>query len=262
MNKNLALFFDVDGTIFKNKTILPSTYNILKELSMNDNIDIYLSTGRSIHTIDEVNSVLPFFTGMNLANGGQVFIKDKTYVNTIDESIVKDIANYMIDNDIPFGVVGSNKNYRYVTSVEIEERLNAFIKCDYERINKEDTFWYNEVIEFWILCSNDLLEVIKKKFTNLNIFFWGSFGADAVALGQDKATGIKKIVELMDYDINNTIAFGDSDNDIPMFNYVKTSIAMGSASSDVKSHATFVTDIVEDDGLAKAVYKYVYKKDV
>ena len=48
-------------------------------------------------------------------------------------------------------------------------------------------------------------------------------------------------------------AIGDSTNDLPMLQAVPHSIAMGHAPEEVKALASYVTDDIEQDGLAKGL---------
>ena len=94
-------------------------------------------------------------------------------------------------------------------------------------------------------------------FKDLTFFKWGTFGADVIPAFRDKGTGIKKILNIMNYDINNTYAFGDSDNDVPMFKVCKTSVVMGKSTPKARDAATYITGPIEEGGLAEAVRKYV-----
>ena len=47
-----------------------------------------------------------------------------------------------------------------------------------------------------------------------------------------------------------TYAFGDSENDLPMLRAVDVPVAMGNALPRVKAMAAYVTDRVEQDGVA------------
>ena len=49
------------------------------------------------------------------------------------------------------------------------------------------------------------------------------------------------------------MAIGDGGNDIPMFRTAGISVAMGGASDNVKSAAGFVTDTVDNHGIANAM---------
>ena len=54
-------------------------------------------------------------------------------------------------------------------------------------------------------------------------------------------------------DREETMAFGDGENDMEMLRYVGIGVAMGNASDAVKAAADYVTDTVDDDGIEKAL---------
>ena len=72
--------------------------------------------------------------------------------------------------------------------------------------------------------------------------------------GTDKVTGIKLVMDYFGCDHEHTIAMGDGNNDITMLNFVNYGVAMGNATEKLKSVAQFVSDDVNEDGLAKAFY--------
>ena len=72
-----------------------------------------------------------------------------------------------------------------------------------------------------------------------------------------KATGIMKALELLNIPIENSYAFGDGNNDIEMLSSVGCGIAMGNASDEVKGYAKFVTDTVQNDGVALGIEKHI-----
>lgn len=254
-----ALFFDVDGTLLtpKKRIVEPATIEILNRLSKNPNLDLYLSSGRGRETLNDVEHIIPYFTGLNLANGGQIIIGDKVYHNYIDKDIVKDIVSFMIKNKISFSASTQKGNLRMYFNDEIKTTFDKNVPCPYTLLKEDDDFYFNEVIQFWLLGDNNQIDEVEKHFSSLTFFKWGAFGADVIPCNRDKATGIKKIIEIMDYDLNNTFAFGDSDNDVPMFKLCKTSIVMGKCTAKALAAATYQTGFIEDGGLADAVKKYV-----
>ncbi len=66
-----------------------------------------------------------------------------------------------------------------------------------------------------------------------------------------KALAIERVLNYYQIPKKQSYGFGDGDNDIEMFNYVKHSIAMGNASAEVMAAADITTDTIENDGLAK-----------
>ena len=94
-------------------------------------------------------------------------------------------------------------------------------------------------------------------FPGLQHGTWG--GRDAEALfgdigpsGITKAHAVDALLDHLQADRADTIAFGDASVDIPMFQACAVGVAMGNASDDLKALATLVTGDVEADGLADA----------
>ena len=57
------------------------------------------------------------------------------------------------------------------------------------------------------------------------------------------------------------MSFGDEYNDLEQFDESYWSFAMGNASDYIKSHANFVADTNENDGVTKAIRKYVLHEE-
>ena len=51
----------------------------------------------------------------------------------------------------------------------------------------------------------------------------------------------------------DTIAIGDSTNDLPMLEYAGYSIAMGNSPEEIRRAVDYVTDTVENDGIRNAM---------
>jgi hydroxymethylpyrimidine pyrophosphatase-like HAD family hydrolase len=84
---------------------------------------------------------------------------------------------------------------------------------------------------------------------------WHPFFADCVVSGTNKATGIDDICHHYGFDISETMAFGDGGNDKPMLSHAGWGIAMGNASDTVKAYARYTTDTVDNDGIAKVLFR-------
>ena len=74
--------------------------------------------------------------------------------------------------------------------------------------------------------------------------------------GIDKGTGIACALAHMGHGRANTFAFGDSENDLSMAPAVETFVAMGNALPGVKAAADYVTDSVQNDGVATALARF------
>lgn len=82
------------------------------------------------------------------------------------------------------------------------------------------------------------------------------FAREYCLAGVDKGTGIRHVLEHLGRGTRNTYAFGDSENDLPMFAAVETKIAMGNAMDSVKAQADHVTTHAKDDGIPAALHHF------
>ena len=81
--------------------------------------------------------------------------------------------------------------------------------------------------------------------------------AEIIGIGVNKASGIKRLAKVLGISLSDTVAIGDSNNDMPMLKAAGMGVAMGNAVPEVKASADAVVSSVDDDGVAEAVYEYV-----
>lgn len=70
--------------------------------------------------------------------------------------------------------------------------------------------------------------------------------------GINKGVGIQKFLEAVGAPVSDSIAVGDSENDLEMIKYAGVGIAMGNGYDVVKQAADFVTTDINEDGLLNA----------
>lgn len=82
---------------------------------------------------------------------------------------------------------------------------------------------------------------------------WHEEATDLIPKGNGKADGIRAALERYDLKAEETIAFGDGENDIPMLEIAGIGVAMGNAKQLVKDSADYVTLSVHEDGVSAAL---------
>lgn len=261
-NNKIALFLDIDGTLYDNqlKGMRPKTIELLNELSNDDNYDLYIASGRSMNTIHSIKEHFNKFKGFVLANGQVVIIDDKyIYNNSIEYNEVNKFIDYCDNNNHSVVLVTDGLLYYNFFSDEMYNNFTKYIQTPVYPLNGRRMTKNDIVNEMWIFLSNDELVSLRPKFPNLNIINWGKSGADIIPLGGSKGNGVKKVIEHMGYELSNTYAFGDSDNDTVMFEVVGTAICMGNGTDIAKKHADIICDTIYNDGLVKAFNEYIRK---
>ena len=86
---------------------------------------------------------------------------------------------------------------------------------------------------------------------------WHPTFADVIGKGCDKSTGIDETIRHLGISLEETMAFGDGGNDVGMLAHVGLGVAMGNASDAVKQYADYVTADVDEDGVARALERFV-----
>ena len=75
--------------------------------------------------------------------------------------------------------------------------------------------------------------------------------------GVNKASALHQLAELLQISPEETMAIGDSNNDLPMLKAAGHSVAMGNAGEHVQKITDYVTDTCDADGVAVAIRRYV-----
>ena len=97
---------------------------------------------------------------------------------------------------------------------------------------------------------------MRRAFPSLNLFHILGDYYDFSAKEATKGNAIRQVCQMLHVEQDKTIAFGDGENDVPMFESAGMSVAMGNAKETVKTRAKYVTAEIEDDGILKAVEKF------
>lgn len=92
-----------------------------------------------------------------------------------------------------------------------------------------------------------------------NIFRSSPFFLEFTNKAVDKGAGLKQLADYLGIKQAETMACGDQGNDLSMIKYAGLGVAMGNAITSVKEVANYITDTNDNDGVAKAIEKFVLK---
>lgn len=95
-------------------------------------------------------------------------------------------------------------------------------------------------------------ENLAPKIPNCKITRWYEDGIDIISKDGGKDHGIRRILEVHGFTREESIAFGDSDNDLEMLEFAGIGVAMGNAAESVKEVANYVTSHIDEDGIWNA----------
>lgn len=252
------IFFDIDGTIIsedENSFIPESTVKAIR-LAKENNCYVYINTGRTLCSIDQRVKDIGF-DGYICGCGTYISHQGKNiFYNQTSDEICRFIENTIIkSNAIPV-YEGKDALY-YDRKFENDKILisfrSTFLKNNVPFFSTEENpdFKFDKFV-LWL--ENDkhkdfLISEISRYYTVIDR---GGGLLENVPVGFSKATGIKKILDILDIDINNAYVIGDSMNDLSMFQAVPNSIAMGQGKA-IHKYASYITDDIYNDGIWNAL---------
>lgn len=248
------VFFDLDGTLWDDHKLVPdNTVKAIKQLTKNNYLPV-INSGRSPFEIKQRTNN----TGINsfvALDGSYVQVDGKTIYT---DPIPNDLVQSVIDKTNELNEVVSFYNKENYAISGITDLAKESYKYNFTPFPKINTDFYqdNPVLMMVIQTRSheqDYRDAFKGK---LDFFRTGSKIIDTVMYGQSKQKGIKNLIAKSDLTNVPTYAFGDGNNDIPMFECVDHPIAMGNGIDKVKDLSEHVTDTNLNDGIPKALKHY------
>ena len=85
----------------------------------------------------------------------------------------------------------------------------------------------------------------------------GLWAVDFTRKGVNKGSSLKELCGLLRVEPSETIAVGDSFNDVPMLQACGLGIAMGCSPKEVRDAARYTVGSVGEDGVVEAIERYV-----
>lgn len=254
MNPKAIIFFDLDGTLLTGPNqIAPSSLAAIERLRRNGYLPV-IATGRATHEIEVVlqQTSIDSIVSMNgqyvVSNGSLIYSNPfrKTDIEALKTAAQKKNYNltYYSDDEIT-----AEKSDDHWTQINYESLHSV-----YPQVNPQ--LYITKDIYLIMLLSEHADADFEAQFPQLTFLRNTPHGYDVVPNGSSKAVGIEAFIKKQQYENIPTYAFGDGINDLEMFNYVDTAVAMGNAVAPLKAAADYVTADFKADGIMKALVHF------
>ncbi len=252
------MFFDIDGTILTEDThsIPKSTIKAIKKAREDGHL-VFINTGRTYFNVEkEVRNI--GFDGYVCGCGTYINIDNQVIAAaTIDKETCRKIIYLLRKYNIDAVLEGLDDVYfdlRENLSDEMRLIQELFLKKGYglKKNWNEEGLVYDKILAK-ANEDSDAVEFIKSLGDDFVSIDRGEGYLEIIPKGYSKATGIKKVLEYYNLSVENTYVFGDSANDLPMFEYVPNSIAMGKSDECIRKIAAFITKDIHEDGIDYAM---------
>lgn len=260
---------DLDDTLLNTqKTISQQNENIIKQ-ALKQNIKIVLCSGRTHNAVKNYAEQLGIQGDDQylITNGGAI-IETATqkiiHEQSLSNQFYRDFVDFVHKNHLHYNVVDDKSNTytsketwfdKYTIAQAFENDNGLFIRepdelpTDFKILkaiingNKDELDAISDLVHqtydkdyFVVRTGEGFLEVFPQNVT--------------------KGSALTLLTKKLDISLEETIAIGDRDNDIPMLKIAGMGVAMGNGQPGVKKVADFVTEDNNHDGVGLAIQKF------
>ncbi|ADL43185.1 Cof-like hydrolase [Caldicellulosiruptor obsidiansis OB47] len=272
MYKLIAI--DLDMTLLdRNKNISYRNKKAI-ELAKQKGVKIVLCSGRILKGVMYFAKVLGLHDQVIVACNGAIVRdlkknKDIYYVGLENEKSLE-IARICKENDIYY--------HYYFQDTMIARRLDYSSKFYYEKnkeLPKEERIDIiiddseqtlkscGDLITKFVIIDKDVekvdrvREIIEKRLSGVETTKSDTNILEVMKEGVNKKRALEFVCSYLGIDPKEIMAIGDNENDLQMIEFAGLGVAMENAIEELKKIADFVTQSYEDDGVAKAIEKFV-----
>lgn len=256
------IFFDIDGTIItENEDVriipdsLPKTLKMLQEKGHL----CFINTGRALAEIETAIRTLPF-DGYVCGCGTYISYHGKklfgtTFPFSFSNQLIRDLETFRLEWLLEGEESVFYSSHPYTTRIgDFKTEHEKLLPNAFHSIAPKEA--KNLAFDKLCICLKEDSDYFgfHEKYKDTLTFIDRKHGFyELVPKSCSKASGIRFLEEYFSIPQKDTIAIGDSTNDLPMLEYAAYSIAMGKCAKELLPVVDYVTDTVTNDGVYKAM---------
>ncbi|MCT4607338.1 MAG: Cof-type HAD-IIB family hydrolase [Marinisporobacter sp.] len=264
---------DMDGTLLNsNNQVSEKNKEAFKALLKND-VHVAIATGRIYTSARVYANHLDMVTPIIACNGAVIrnleddHILYESHIQKEDCLKVIEVLRkhhtyfhyYSLDTFYTEKLAHSSLKYsEWNKTLKEEERIQInVIKDSYEQIKNSD----ENIYKFNVINDDyEALDCIKEELKEIETIevskSWHN-NLEIMNKGVSKGKAIDQLASILGVEQEEVMTFGDNENDISMLTYAGMGVAMGNAEEIVKKQADYVTATNDEDGVAKALEKFI-----
>jgi HAD superfamily hydrolase (TIGR01484 family) len=243
-----AIFCDMDGTLIPGRfDALPSERVVLAvKKAMEKGVHVAVATARPYRYTEHLFKIFGLKGPSVMSGGAEIIEADTGKILTqhiLPKSSIADISKILEKFKVEYHIQDSGKDFKYSAEYRPEKPL-VIVAYEFDS------------------ATADAIIADLKNIPHLSLFKVPTYHGKLVSLHithekASKGAAIKEIMLMLGLKKEEVIGIGDGYNDIPLLNAAGLKIAMGNSVPELLEIADEVTATVDDDGVAKAIEKYI-----
>ena len=240
-----ALILDLDGTVLgPDEKITPAVVEAVRRVA--DMIPVCIATGRERgHVLSYSNEL--GLSAPQMSDNGALILDPATgealWSAPLEENLAMRTVRTIIESGWEFIATHSSGtitdtayldrwDLTRISALDLEEQVADVVV---ERMSGEAGL---EAVKVWLPYN-------------------GLWAVDFTRVGVNKGSTLRELCRLLGVEMSQTIAVGDSFNDVSMLRTCGLGIAMGTSPKEVRDVAAHMVGSVAEDGVVEAVESYV-----
>lgn len=237
---------DIDGTTLNSRHEISAETEKWINTALKEGVHVCFSTGRSIRSVYPYLLQLGLKTPVVTVNGSEVWSEpDQLKIrHLMDVDIVKQMHKIAVELDVwywAYTVEGLFNNEKWAENADALH----WMKFGFQTEDEQKLQHIRHILQSW-----GTLEITNSSPINLELN----------PKGISKASGLQEVCRLLNINMSQVVAMGDSLNDIAMIQAVGLGVAMGNAQEEVKRVADFTTATNDEDGVAQVIREHVLNR--
>lgn len=273
---------DMDGTLLNSYQQITEENKQAVLKAQAQGVEVVVATGRSYqearYVLDQAGLNCPVIC----VNGAEVrSVKGEIVSSTpIDKKTARRVAAALNEHEVYFEVYTNKGTYCLDIEKAVTVLVDIILSANPEMNREEVTYaagsrvrdgLVDEIEDYEILFSSDEYQICKflafsmdqdklntvgdtlQEWGNLAVASSGYENLEITNKDAQKGIALEAFVNTIGLELADTMAIGDSFNDVSMLERVGRAVAMGNADYEIKAICDVITDINNESGVAKAI---------
>ncbi len=277
-NKIKLVALDMDGTLFNpNSEISERDRTAIRRIT-DAGVHVVVSTGRPYVGLPvELLSSIGIRYAITTNAAAIYTLPDKKCLHKepMDTALICRILAELLKKDIHMDAFIDGDAYsqtsvqKYIDDLVFPDSVKAYIKSTRTIVDDLPGFIRERHLSVEKMTLNfvpqkdgtfldrEAVKDILRAFPEIEFLSGGFSNLEFTKRGVNKGNGLRILCDLLHCSVEETMACGDSQNDLSILKAVGIGVAMGNAAEEVKSAADFVTLSNAEGGVAHAIETFV-----
>ena len=275
-DKNIKMVaLDLDGTTLNDYGEISGRTRAAFARAMEQGVHIVICTGRTFQSLPRELLEIPGLEYVVTSNGAKITRladRETIYENNIGGDAVSQIvkllkpAGYSLEVFLKGGAYIAKEEYEEYQTIGSTYRDIGYVLSTrtpvadfFDFIHENREHIENINISFPKMEDRALLMDLLAPVENVTLTSSFIHNIEVGGATTSKAEALRHLMGELGLTARQLMAAGDSLNDLAMIQLAAIGVVMGNASEEMKVHGDYVTDTNGEDGVAKAIERFVIK---